>query len=153
MWACDNIWTYYIHTKFSNLCNSKKTDTNWNVNISQPLIKKHLWKYIFYESSSGRLMKNTSILCNRSFSLLDFEGHLMSLFLHKGLFTSTSHYISMVRVCNLFYQCHDGNINKIKFNNFFICNAVYILLFCELRRKHHTQHVPPEYRLPLLLTL
>ncbi len=89
---------YYNFTQFCYLCNSNKSHTNQNVIIQQSLITT-ICVNIFHQSRTGRLSKNTThILCNRFISLIDFDGQLMGLILHKGSSTNSGHYISMVKV-------------------------------------------------------
>ncbi len=81
--------------------------------IQQPLIIT-ICVNRFRQSRTRRLTKNTTyILCNRSVSLTDFDGQLMDLILHKGLSTNSGHYISMVKVCDIWFECDDVKITNI----------------------------------------
>ncbi len=89
---------YYNCTKFCYLCNSNKSHTNQKVIIQQPLITTICINCInrCHQSRTGRLTKNTAyVLCNRSISHPNFEGHVMGL-MHKGSSTNSGHYTSMV---------------------------------------------------------
>ncbi len=111
---------YYNFTQFCYLCNSNKSHTNQNVIIQQSLITT-ICVNIFHQSRTGRLSKNTThILCNRFISLIDFDGQLMGLILHKGSSTNSGHYISMGKVGDIWFECDDVKITKIEFNHF--CN-------------------------------
>ncbi len=80
----------------------------------------------FHQSRTGRLSKNTAhVLCNRSISCTN--GQLMGLFLHKGPSTNSDHYISMVKVGDIWFECDDVKITKIEFNHFCNSNIVYML--------------------------
>ncbi len=84
----------------------------------------------FHQSRTSRLSKNTArILCNSSISLTDFDGQLMGLILHKGSSTNSGHYISMVNVGDIWFECDDVKITKIEFNHFCYSNTVYLLFY------------------------
>ncbi len=118
---------HYKFTKLCYLCNSNKSHTNQNVIIQQTLIT-NICVNRFHQSRTGRLTKNTVyILCNSSISLTNFEGQLVGLILHKGSSTNSGHYISMVNVGDIWFECDDVKINKIEFNNFCNSDTVYIL--------------------------
>ncbi len=71
---------HYNFTKLFYLCKSKKSHTNKNVIIQQPLITT-IGVNRFHQSRTGRLSKNTAhILCNRSISFTDFDSQFMSHF-------------------------------------------------------------------------
>ncbi len=131
--------------------------------------------YRFHQSTTGRLTKNTEyILCNRSISLTDFDVQLVGFILHKGLSTNSGHYLSMVKFCEIWFECDDVKIIKIEFNHFCKSNTVYVILqkkhmmemfkghcacpngcclfkeFEEKAPKLHTQQVPPEDLLPCI---
>ncbi len=102
---------------------------NQNVIIQQPLITT-ICVNRFHQSRAGRLTKNTAyVLCNRSISLTDFDGQLIGLILHKGSSTNSGHFLSMVRVGDIWFECDDVKITKIEFNHFCVSNAVYILFY------------------------
>ncbi len=48
----------------------------------------------------------------------------MGLILHKGLSTNSGHYLSLVKVGDIRFECDDVNITKIEFNNF--CNSLTV---------------------------
>ncbi len=74
----------------------------------------------FHQSRTGRLTKNTAyILCNRSIS---------PLILHKWLSTNSGHYISMVKIGDIWFECNYFKVTKIEFNNLCNSNTVYMLL-------------------------
>ncbi len=76
---------YYHFTKKNYLC---KSPTNQNVTIQQPLMTT-IYVNRFHQSRTGRLTKNTAYnLCNRSISLIDFDGQFMGIILHKGASTN-----------------------------------------------------------------
>ncbi len=108
---------YYNCTKKRYSCNSNKSHRNhlcdyWTTLITTTCINR------FHQSRTGRLTKNTVyILCNRSISLTDFDGQLMGLLLHKRLSINSGHYISMVKVGDIWFECDDVTITKIEFNN------------------------------------
>ncbi len=103
---------YYNFTKFCYLCNSKKLHTNQNAIIQQPLITT-ICVNRFHQSRTSSLTKNTTyILCNRSISLTDFDSQLIGVILHKGSSTNSVHYVSMVKVGNICFQCDDVKITK-----------------------------------------
>ncbi len=52
-------------------------------------------------------------MCNRPIGLTDFDGQLMGLILDKGSFTNSGHYISMVKVDDIWFECDDVKITKI----------------------------------------
>ncbi len=119
---------YDNFTKFCYLCYSNKSHTNQNV-IIQPLITT-ICVNRFHQSRTGRLSKNTArILCNSSSSLTDFDGQLMGLILHKWSSTNSGHYISMVKVGDIWFECDDVKITKIEFNHFCYSNTVYLLFY------------------------
>ncbi len=104
--------------------------------IQQPLIRT-ICVNRFHQSRTCRLTKNTAyILCNKSISLTDFDSQLMSLILHKGWSTNSGHYISMVKVGDI-WLCHDTKITKIEFNNFCNSNTVYMLFYKRSARWKH----------------
>ncbi len=97
--------------------------------IQQPLITT-ICVTRFHQSRTGRLTKNTAyILCNRSINLTDFDGQLMGLILHKGSSTNSGHYLSMVKVGDVWFKCDDVKITKIEFNHFCNSNTVYMLFY------------------------
>ncbi len=53
----------------------------------------------------------------------------MGLILHKGLSTNSGHYISMVKVGDIWFECDDVKITKIEFNHFCNSNTVYMLFY------------------------
>ncbi len=53
----------------------------------------------------------------------------MGLILHKGSPTNSGHYISMVKVGDIWFECDDVNIIKIEFNHFCNPNTVYMLFY------------------------
>ncbi len=120
---------HYNFTELCHLCNSNKSHTNQNVIIQQPLITT-ICVNRFHQSRTGRLSKNTTyVLCNRSISLTDFDGQLMGLMCHKGSSTNSGHYISMVKVGDIWFECDDVKITKIEFNHFCNSNTVYMLFY------------------------
>ncbi len=68
-------------------------------------------------------------MCNRSIILTDFDGHFMGLILHKGSSSNSGHYISMVKVGDIWFECDDVRITKIEFNHFCKFNTVYMLFY------------------------
>ncbi len=52
-------------------------------------------------------------------SLTDCDGQLMGLILHKGSSTNSDHYISMLKVGNIWFE----------FNHFCNSNTVYMLFY------------------------
>ncbi len=128
---------YYNVTKFCYLCNSNKWHTIQDVINQQPLITT-ICVNSFHQWRTGRLTKNiVYILCNRSTNLGDFDGQLMCLILHEGSSTNSGHYTSMVKVGDMWLECHYVKVTKIQFNNF--CNsATLFMLFYErsTRWKH-----------------
>ncbi len=94
--------------------------------------------------------------------------------MHKGSSTNSRHYISMVKVGDIWFECDDVKITKIEFNNFCNSDTVYMLfyqrraLWNHLRGiglvpmdttgwvswgegiKQHTQQVPPDDLFPFL---
>ncbi len=84
----------------------------------------------FHQSRAGRLSKNTAyILCNRSISLTDFDGQFMGLILHKWSSTNSGHYLSMVKVGDILFECDDVKITKMEFNHLCNSNTVYKLFY------------------------
>ncbi len=121
---------YHNCTNFAYLYNSNISHTNQNVIIQQPLMTT-ICVTIFHQSRAGRQTKNTTyILCNRSISLTDFDGQLMVLILHKGLSTNSSHYLFMVKVADILFECNNVKITKIEFDHFCNSNSFY-MLFCK----------------------
>ncbi len=49
--------------------------------------------------------------------------------LHKGSSTNSGYYISMVNVGDIWFECDDVKITKIKFNYFCNSNTVYMLFY------------------------
>ncbi len=97
--------------------------------IQQPLITI-ICVNRFHQSRTGRLSKNIAhVLCNRSISLTDFDGQLMCLILHKGSSTNSGHYISMVKVGDIWFECDHLKITKIDFNHICNSNTVYMLFY------------------------
>ncbi len=82
-----------------------------------------------HQSRTGRLTKNTYVLGNRSISLTDFDGQLMSLILHKGSSTNSGPHLSMVKVGDIWFKCDDDEIAKIELNHFCNSNTVYMLFY------------------------
>ncbi len=83
-----------------------------------------------HQSRPSRLTKNTAhILCNRSTSLTAFDGQLMGLSLHKGSATNSGHYLSIVKVGHIWFECDNVQITKIGFNHFCNSNTVYVLFY------------------------
>ncbi len=77
---------------------------------------------------TGRHSKNTSyIQCNRFISLIDVDGQLMDLILHKGSSTNSGHYLSMVKVGDIWFECDNVKITKIELNHFYNSNTAYML--------------------------
>ncbi len=136
---------HYNFTKCCYLCNSNKSHTNHNVIIQQPLITT-ICVNRFHQSRTSRLSKNTAhVLCNRSISLTYFDGQLMGLILHKGSFTNSGHYISMVKVGDIWLECDGVKITKIEFKHFCNSNTVYMLFYKRSTRWNHLRgigHVP-----------
>ncbi len=62
---------------------------------------------------------------NRSISLTDFEGQLIGFILYNRLSTNSGHYISMVKVGDIWFECDDVTITKIEFNTFCNSDTVY----------------------------
>ncbi len=52
----------------------------------------------------------------------------MGLILHKDLSTNSGHYISMVKVGDIWFECDDVKITKMGFNNFCNSDTVYVIL-------------------------
>ncbi len=103
--------------------------TNQNVIIQQPLITT-MCVNRFHQSRTGILSKNTAyLLCNRSISLTDFDSELMGLILYKRWSTSSGHYLSMVKVSDIWFESDDVKITKIEFNHFCNSNTVYMLFY------------------------
>ncbi len=50
------------------------------------------------------------------------------LILHKGLSSNSSHYISMVKIGDIWYQCDDVKCTRIEYNNFCNLNTVYYVI-------------------------
>ncbi len=69
------------------------------------------------------------ILCSSSISLTDLEGQLMGLILYKDSSTNSSHYMSMVKVGDIWFECEVVKIIKIEFNNLCNSDTVYILFY------------------------
>ncbi len=101
--------------------------TNQNVIIQQPLITTTCVNR-FHQSRTGRL------------SLIDFDSQLMGLILHKGSSTNSGHYISMVKVGDIWFECDDVKITKIEFNYFCNSNTVYMLFY---KRSTRSKHLKP----------
>ncbi len=132
---------YYKFTKFCYLCNSNKSHTLHNVTIQQPLITT-ICANRFHQSRTSRLIRSTAyVLCNRSISLTDVDGQLMGLILHKGSSTNSGHYISMVKVGEIWFDCDDFKINKIEFNHFCDSNIVYMLFYKSSTRWKHLRSI------------
>ncbi len=132
---------HYNFIKFCYLCNSSKSHTNQNVIIQQLLITT-ICVNRFHQSMTGRLTKNTAyILCNRFISLtdvpLDIDGHLVGFILHKRSSTYSCHYIPIVKIGDLWFECYNVKINKIECNNFFNPNAVYMFFYKRSARWKH----------------
>ncbi len=51
----------------------------------------------------------------------------MSLILHKGSSTNSGHYIFMIKISCILYQCDDVKITRIECNNICNSNTVYML--------------------------
>ncbi len=131
------MYTYYNLTIFFYLFNSNKIHTNQNVIIQQPLITT-ICVNIFHQSSTGRLSKNTGyVLSNRYISLADLDGQLMGLIFHKGQSTNSGHYLFMVKVGDIWFECDDVKIPKIEFNHFCNSNTVCMLFYKRNTRWKH----------------
>ncbi len=79
---------------------------------------------------NGRLTKNTAYIHTfRYISLTAFDGQLMVLILHKESSTNSGHYIFMVKVGDIWFECDDVKITKIEVNNFSNSNTVYMLFY------------------------
>ncbi len=123
------MFKHYNFTKFCYLWNSNKSHTNQDVIIQQPLITT-ICVNRFHQSRTGRLSKNTAhVLCNGYISLTDFDSQLMGLILHKGSSTNSGHYLSMVKVGDIWFECDDVKITEIEFNHFCSSNTVYMLFY------------------------
>ncbi len=61
---------------------------------------------------------------------------LMGLILHKGSSTNSGHYISIVKVGDIWFECDDVKITKIEFNSSCSSNTIYIYIYIILRKKH-----------------
>ncbi len=66
---------------------------------------------------------------NRSINLTDFDNQLMGLILHKGSPTNSGHYLSMVKVGDIWFECDDTRITKIEFNHFYNSYTVYMIFY------------------------
>ncbi len=53
----------------------------------------------------------------------------MGLILHKSSSTNLGHYISVVKVGDIWFECDDVKITKIEFNHFYNSNTVYMLFY------------------------
>ncbi len=62
-------------------------------------------------------------------SLTEFHIQLMGLILHKGSTTNTSHYISIVQVGDIWFECDEVKITTLEFNKFCNSNIVYMLFY------------------------
>ncbi len=132
---------HYNFTKLCYLCNSNKSRSNQNVIIQQPLVTT-ICVNGFHRSMTGRLSKNTAhVLCNRSISLTYFDCQLMGLILHKWSSTNSGHYISMVKVGDICFECGDVKITKIEFNHFCNSNTVYMLFYKRSTRWKHLRGI------------
>ncbi len=49
-----------------------------------------------------------------SICLIQFKGQFVGLILHKGFFTNSDHYISMVKVGDIWFECGDAKITEIE---------------------------------------
>ncbi len=65
----------------------------------------------------------------------------MGLILYKGLSTNSGHYIFMVKVGDIWFECDDVKITKIEFNHFCNSNAVYMLFYKRSTRWKHLRGV------------
>ncbi len=74
-------------------------------------------------------MNTAYVICNRSISLTDFDGQLMDLILHKGSSTNSGHYISVVKVGDIWLESDDVKFTKIEYNHFCNSNTVYMLFY------------------------
>ncbi len=63
------------------------------------------------------------------FCVTDFDCQFMGLILHKGSSTNSGHYISMVKVGDICFECDDVKITKIEFNHFCNSDTVYVLFY------------------------
>ncbi len=69
----------------------------------------------FHKLRTGRLSKNTTyVLCYRSISQTDFDGQLMGLILRKGSSTNSVHYLSMVKVGDIWFEFDNVKITEIE---------------------------------------
>ncbi len=76
-------------------------------------------------------------MCNSSISLPDFEGNSMGfMFLYKGLSTKSCHYISMVTVGNIWYQCDYIDIIRLSLKVF----VSPILFICYFIKEAHDRN-------------
>ncbi len=111
------------------LCNCNKSHINQKCDYSTTFHYYHCVNR-FHQSKTGRLSKNTAyIMCNRSISISDFDGQLMGLILHKGLSTKSGKYLSIVKVCDIWFECYVVKITKIEFRHFCNYNTVYMLFY------------------------
>ncbi len=80
-------------------------------------------------------------MCNRSISLTNFDSQLMGLIVHKGSSTNSGHYISMVKVGDIWFECDDIKITKIYFNYFCNSNTVYMLFYKRSSWRKHLRSI------------
>ncbi len=62
-------------------------------------------------------------------SLSDIDSQLMGLILHKVSSTNSGHYISMVKVGDIWFECDYVKITTIEFNHFCNSNTVFMLFY------------------------
>ncbi len=60
--------------------------------------------------------------------MTDFDSQLVGLILHKGSSSNSGHYISVIKVGDIWFECDDGKSNKIELY-FWNSDAAFMLFY------------------------